>query len=135
MLLQGEPIVRIAMYPGTFDPITYGHLDIIERAAKMYDILYVAIMKNPNKKCEFSEEERKHLIEKCVKDMPNVHVVIGQGDGCGPASHLGSFLCPGCEGSGEKLDVALESQTLGSLGSPASGISRILLRGKICVEY
>ena len=79
MLLQGEPIMRIAMYPGTFDPITYGHLDIIERAAKMYDILYVAIMKNPNKKCEFSEEERKHLIEKCVKDMPNVRVVIGQG--------------------------------------------------------
>lgn len=53
---------------------------------------------------------------KCVLSS----VTVGsQGDGCGPAGHLGSFLYPGCEGPGEKLDVALESQTLGSLGSPA----------------
>lgn len=47
-------------------------------------------------------------------------ITIGShGDGCGPAGHLGSFPCPDCEGPGEKLDVALDSYTLGSLGSPA----------------
>ena len=48
-----------ACYPGTFDPITNGHLDIIERASKVFDSLDVLIMANPAKKCIFSEEERK----------------------------------------------------------------------------
>lgn len=68
-----------AIYPGSFDPITEGHLDIIKRAAKNFDILYVAIMKNPNKKCTFSEDERLKLINKCVKNIKNVKVVIGDG--------------------------------------------------------
>ena len=68
-----------AIYPGTFDPITKGHLDVIQRAAKIYGKLYVAIMQNKNKKSTFSELERKEMIEKCVKDIPNVEVVIGEG--------------------------------------------------------
>jgi len=68
-----------AIYPGTFDPITVGHLDIIKRAAKVYDKLYVAVMENKAKKCLFSAEERKVLIEKCVKDLDNVVVVVGDG--------------------------------------------------------
>ena len=67
------------MYPGTFDPITKGHLDIIQRAAKMYDEVIVTIMVNPRKTCTFNEEERKNLIEKCVKDYPNVKVLVGDG--------------------------------------------------------
>lgn len=68
-----------AIYPGTFDPITVGHLDVIRRSAKIYDKLIVAVMQNNKKNCTFTELERKALIEKCVKDLPNVKVVIGSG--------------------------------------------------------
>ncbi len=68
-----------AIYPGTFDPITVGHLDIIQRAAKAYDHLVIAVMENRSKTCTFTKEERKQMIEKCVKDLDNVEVVIGEG--------------------------------------------------------
>lgn len=68
-----------AIYPGSFDPITEGHLDIIKRASKNFDVLYVAIMNNPNKAYTFNEIERKALIEKCCKNIKNVKVVIGTG--------------------------------------------------------
>lgn len=68
-----------AIYPGTFDPITVGHLDVIERAARIYDKVIVAVMENRNKKCTFSKEERKQLIEKCTDGLQNVEVVIGEG--------------------------------------------------------
>ena len=69
-----------ACYPGTFDPITIGHLDIIERAAKKFDELDVLIMKNPRKNSSFTEEERKELIEKSISSLPckdKIHVLIG----------------------------------------------------------
>lgn len=68
-----------AIYPGTFDPITIGHLDVINRAAKVYDKLIVAVMDNNNKSCTFSKEERIEMIKKCVKDYKNVEVVLGDG--------------------------------------------------------
>jgi len=68
-----------AIYPGTFDPITVGHLDVIERAAKIYDHLIVAVMENKNKTCTFSKEERKEMIQKCITSLDNVEVVIGEG--------------------------------------------------------
>ena len=68
-----------AIYPGTFDPITVGHLDVIKRASKIYDKLIVAVMENNKKNCTFTEVERKAMIEKCVKYLPNVKVVIGDG--------------------------------------------------------
>ena len=68
-----------AIYPGTFDPITVGHLDVIRRAARIYDRLHIAVMENRNKKCTFSKEERKKMIEKCVEGLDNVDVIIGEG--------------------------------------------------------
>jgi len=68
-----------AIYPGTFDPITVGHLDVIKRASKIYDKLVVAVMENKKKNCTFSEQERKAMIEKCVKNIPNIKVMIGDG--------------------------------------------------------
>lgn len=68
-----------AIYPGTFDPITVGHLDVIKRASKIYDKLIVAVMENNKKNCTFTEVERKVMIEKCIKDLPNVQVVVGDG--------------------------------------------------------
>ncbi|MBQ9425631.1 MAG: pantetheine-phosphate adenylyltransferase [Erysipelotrichaceae bacterium] len=68
-----------AIYPGTFDPITEGHLDVIRRAARIYDRLIIAVMENRSKKCTFSKEERKAMIEKCIEGIGNVDVVIGEG--------------------------------------------------------
>lgn len=68
-----------AMYPGSFDPITVGHMDIIERASKLFDEVVVAIMINPKKTVSFTQLERKEFIEKSCKHLKNVKVVIGHG--------------------------------------------------------
>lgn len=63
---------RIAIYPGSFDPVTNGHLDIIERGRKLFDYIIVTILHNPNKQFLFSLEERKEMLEACISDIPNV---------------------------------------------------------------
>ncbi|MFV0395576.1 MAG: pantetheine-phosphate adenylyltransferase [Coprobacillaceae bacterium] len=63
---------NIAIYAGTFDPVTNGHLDIINRASKMFDQLYVTIFLNPEKSGTFTVEERKRLLEEVTKDYDNV---------------------------------------------------------------
>ncbi len=78
-----------AIYPGTFDPITEGHLDIIKRAAETFDELYVAIMWNKAKHCTFSLKERIEFIERCTKDIPNVKVVTNDGLTVDLAKNLG----------------------------------------------
>ncbi len=71
---------RTAICPGSFDPITVGHIDIIKRAATMFDKIIVVVMKNPNKNSgAFTPEERKELIVKTVGDIPNVEVDIYDG--------------------------------------------------------
>jgi pantetheine-phosphate adenylyltransferase len=66
--------MRIAVYPGSFDPITNGHLDIINRSSKVFDEVIVAVLINPQKKELFDIEERVKLIKNVVKDIPNVKV-------------------------------------------------------------
>ena len=66
--------MRIGVYPGTFDPITNGHLDIIKRAAKLFDKVIVVVPINMNKKTMFSVEERMELIKQSVQDIPNIEV-------------------------------------------------------------
>ena len=66
-----------AIYPGSFDPITYGHLDIIDRCSKIYDKLIVGVIKdNNNKKFLFDEFERKDMIESVLNKFRNVEVKI-----------------------------------------------------------
>ena len=65
---------RKALYAGSFDPITNGHLNIIERAAKMYDSFTVAIVVNPNKRGFFSIDERVEIVRKVTEHLPNVSV-------------------------------------------------------------
>ncbi|MBQ6654202.1 MAG: pantetheine-phosphate adenylyltransferase [Erysipelotrichaceae bacterium] len=69
----------IAIYPGSFDPITYGHLDIIERAASLMEKLVIVIMANDEKSGTFTFVERKEMIEHSVAHLKNVSVVIGEG--------------------------------------------------------
>ena len=61
-----------AVFPGSFDPITVGHVDIIKRAAKVFDKVYVAILDNPGKGSEYTVEERLELISDAVSGMSNV---------------------------------------------------------------
>lgn len=63
-----------AIYPGSFDPVTNGHLDIIERAAQNFDILVVAVLRNPSKQHFFSLSEREWLLRKVIGHLDNVVV-------------------------------------------------------------
>ncbi len=65
---------RTAIYPGTFDPITNGHLSIVKRASQIFDKLVIAILNNPQKKPLFSLEERIYMIKEIFKDTPNIEI-------------------------------------------------------------
>ena len=67
--------MKIAIYPGSFDPVTMGHLDIIERSRKVFDHVIVAVMINPSKKTLFTVEERIDLLRRATAGMENVEVV------------------------------------------------------------
>ncbi|MDI3542510.1 MAG: pantetheine-phosphate adenylyltransferase [Candidatus Atribacteria bacterium] len=71
--------VLIAIYPGSFDPLTNGHLDIIERGIKIFDHLIVGVLKNPHKQPLFTPEERKEMIQETVKCFTNVEVDVFDG--------------------------------------------------------
>ncbi len=66
--------MNIAIYPGSFDPVTKGHLNIIERASKIFDKLIVCVMVNSTKKPIFTREERVDLIRRVTRHLPNVEV-------------------------------------------------------------
>ena len=70
---------RIAVVPGSFDPITYGHLDIIERSSKVFDTPYDSVVKNSSKQGLFDVEERLELIRETTKNLDNVEVVSFNG--------------------------------------------------------
>lgn len=67
--------MKIGVYPGTFDPITNGHLDIIKRSSHLFDKLYILVANNINKNTLFTTEERINLIKEVVKDLNNIEVV------------------------------------------------------------
>ena len=68
-----------AVYPGSFDPISNGHLDIIERASKMLDEIHIVVSYNIKKSTTFTVEERIDMIKKVTKDIPNVYVTSYNG--------------------------------------------------------
>ena len=70
---------KIAVVPGSFDPITKGHLDIIRRAADVFDVVYVAVLNNSAKNPLFSIEERCALIEEVTKELPNIRIETSSG--------------------------------------------------------
>jgi pantetheine-phosphate adenylyltransferase len=71
---MNPPKARLAVFPGTFDPITNGHLDVIRRAAALFDQIVVAVGQNPDKACLLDQKERAKIIAQAVADMPNVRV-------------------------------------------------------------
>jgi len=77
--LAERPHSSVAVYPGSFDPITNGHLDLIERGAKLFDRLIIAILRNEDKEPLFTVEERMEMLREVVRDYPNVEVATFNG--------------------------------------------------------
>lgn len=71
--------MKVAIYPGSFDPITYGHLDIIHRGLKLFDKIVVAVLVNSSKTPLFSVEERKQMIREATKELHQIEVDSFQG--------------------------------------------------------
>lgn len=71
--------MKRAIYPGSFDPVTLGHLDIIKRAATLFDRLIIGILVNPNKNPLFSLEERIDMLLEVTKDIPNIEIISFEG--------------------------------------------------------
>ncbi|MBI4556664.1 MAG: pantetheine-phosphate adenylyltransferase [Candidatus Hydrogenedentes bacterium] len=70
---------RIAVYPGSFDPPTYGHLDLIERATRMFDQLIVGVARNDEKSCLFTADERVEMLKLVTEGLPGVEVTSFEG--------------------------------------------------------
>lgn len=66
--------MTVGVYPGSFDPVTLGHLDIIKRSSKIVDRLIIGVLNNSAKKPVFTAEERVHMLELVIKDIPNAAV-------------------------------------------------------------
>jgi len=71
--------MKIAVYPGSFDPVTNGHLDIVERGAGLFDKLIVAVAKNPGKEPLFTLDERVEMLAKSVSHLSNVEISCFRG--------------------------------------------------------
>lgn len=70
---------RICLFPGTFDPVTFGHTDIIDRSLPLFDKFYIGLGRNINKVPMFSEEQRLQWIKEIYKDEPRIHVIAYDG--------------------------------------------------------
>lgn len=73
-LRQKEESMKTAIYPGSFDPITFGHIDIIERASKIFDRLVVGVLNNQSKQPLFTVDERVSMLKTVTKNLPNVEI-------------------------------------------------------------
>jgi len=71
--------MRTVIYPGSFDPLTNGHLDVMQRAAKLFDHVIVAVADNSAKKPLFNQQERLFMVRECVVHLPNVEVDVLEG--------------------------------------------------------
>lgn len=94
----------IAIVPGSFDPITYGHIDIAKRAAELYDTVYFAVMINSQKKYMFTIEERKEIARAALSDIDNVSVISSEG----MLWELARDLCADAIVKGYRNDIDLE---------------------------
>ena len=80
VLLQGSALLTKIIYPGSFDPLTFGHIDVIERSLRLFDQVVVAILTNPAKHRLFTVEERREMLEEIVRSaFPKVEVDVFHG--------------------------------------------------------
>lgn len=99
---------RIAIVPGSFDPITIGHIDLVRRAAEQYDLVYLAVMINRDKEYTFTLEERRRLAEVALRDIADVKVISSDGMLWELARDLGA--CAIVKGYRNEIDLAYEKK-------------------------
>jgi len=130
-------IMRRAIYPGTFDPLSNGHLDIIERSAKLFDEIVVAIGDNPDKNPLFSVKERATMIKKATAHLSNITLVKFNSLLIELSDELNSNII--IRGIRSSSDFEYESQMTYANNSLKKGfrnrISHALFRAFICIVF
>ena len=99
---------KIAIVPGSFDPITYGHIDLVQRASEVYDKVYLAVMINRDKQYMFSMEERTRIAMAAVEEFDNVEVISSEGMLWELALNLDA--CAIVKGYRNEIDLAYEQK-------------------------
>ena len=102
--------MAIAIIPGSFDPITFGHMDMICRAAKLFSEVYVAVLENSEKVYAFSAEERLSFVKRCTANLPNVKAECCLGLAAEYAKKVGAAVI--VKGVRNAVDLAYETQIL-----------------------
>ena len=120
---------RICMFPGSFDPVTCGHMDIISRAARLFDEVIVAVMYNPEKKGCFSWEKRVEMLEKACKKLQNVRIVSSAGLTAVCAKEMGA--CTLVRGVRNQLDLENENDMAHINGMLVEGLDTVYLPAKL----
>ena len=116
---------RICMFPGSFDPVTKGHVDIIRRAARLFDEVIVAVMHNPEKKGCFPWKKRVEMLEKACKDIENVRIASSTGLTAVFAKEMGA--CALVRGVRNQLDLESENDMAHINGMLVEGLETIYL--------
>jgi len=116
--------MRTCFFPGSFDPPTVGHIDLIRRTAAIFDRVIVAVMENGQKNAAFSSAERAELLKTSVQEMPGVRVVVESGLAVDAAKRAGAdVIVRGLRG---EADVSIECQ-MAALNRQLSGIETVFL--------
>ena len=123
---MSEKNTTIAIVPGSFDPITYGHLDLVERAAKQFDKVYVAVMINREKHYMFTLNQRQKIAEEAVRGIENVEVISSEGMLWKLAKDLGA--CAIVKGYRNEVDLAYEKKWQNLI------VNTILMQKQFCLN-
>jgi len=115
---------RIAVFPGTFDPITLGHLDLIRRGATLFEQLIVGVGENPEKMCLLKSNERAEIVCQCVEDLPNVCVESYRGLTVDFARRCGAGVL--LRGIRDAADLAVET-AVAHTNRHVSGVETVFL--------
>jgi len=122
---MSEQSTRQAAFPGTFDPLTNGHLDVIQRASRLYDKVIVAVGDNPGKNNDLlAADQRVSLIEEVVQDMPNVSVAKYDGLTINFVKDLGVGVI--IRGIRDSMDLQAEAQ-MAEVNRCAGGVETVFL--------
>lgn len=113
------------MFPGSFDPVTKGHMDIIRRAARLFDEVIVAVMHNPDKKGCFSVKKRMEMLEKACKGIENVRIASSAGLTAVFAREMGA--CALVRGVRNQLDLESENDMAHINSILADGLETVYL--------
>lgn len=122
-----------AVYPGSFDPVTYGHMDIIERAAKLTDRLVIGVLKNNTKTPLFSSDERVNMLKKVTASLPNVTVRSFEGLSVDLAREEGAAAI--VRGLRAVTDFEYELQLAQTNRALAPGVDTIFLTTNLKYSY